>query len=88
VDTRFPGNDEPLEDEDELRRLMDRQALAGWRVEKERRELLVTWLSSGSTEAEFNEAWPAIHAQLGRMRVQELGEKARHRSLQRFRKSS
>jgi hypothetical protein len=59
---------------------------AARRVEQERQELLATWLDGGGTEAEFEEAWPAIRTQLGKVRVDELGDKARGRSLGRFRK--
>lgn len=64
----------------------DRARRAARRVAHEKRELLTTWLDSGGTEEEFEEAWPAIRAQLGRARVDELGGKARGRSLARFRK--
>lgn len=56
------------------------------RVEQEKQELLRTWLDGGGTEEEFEETWPAIRSQLGKVRLDELGEKARGRSLSRFRR--
>ena len=58
------------------------------RIKREKELLLRDWISGGGTEADFEEIWPAIHAQLGRIRVMEIGEKARSRSLTTFRKGA
>ncbi|HUG16630.1 MAG TPA: hypothetical protein VMM78_16620 [Thermomicrobiales bacterium] len=76
--------DEPLDPEEQ--RLADLRRRAALRVEQEKRELLATWLDGGGTEAEFEAAWPSIHAQLGKSRVSEVGDRARRRSLNRFNK--
>ena len=59
---------------------------AALRVAQERQELLDTWLASGGSTEEFDEAWPAIRAQLNRARLQDVGEAARRRPLSRFRR--
>lgn len=82
-----PDDRRQLTPEAEERRLLDRQRMVRHRVERERAELLRDWIAGGGTEAEFDVAWPEIHTQLGRYRVMELGEKARNRSLMRFKKS-
>jgi hypothetical protein len=81
-----PNELRPADPDEELRRLEDRQRMVRYRNEKERRELLQDWLAGGGTEEEFEQVWPEIQAQIGRFRVMELGEKARNRSLMRFRK--
>ena len=54
------------------------------RIQREKARLLQDWTSAGGSEADFEEAWPSIHAQLGQIRIQEIGEKARSRSLTAF----
>ena len=54
------------------------------RIKREKERLLNDWTTAGGSEADFEEAWPSIHAQLGQIRVQEIGEKARTRSLTAF----
>jgi hypothetical protein len=54
------------------------------RIKREKARLLHDWTTAGGSEADFEEAWPSIHAQLGQIRVQEIGEKARSRSLTAF----
>ena len=68
------------------RQTSERQQIAQSRVKRERDRLLRDWTSGGGSEADFDEAWPAIHAQLGKIRVMEIGDKARNRSLTAFRK--
>ena len=54
------------------------------RIKREKARLLHDWTTAGGSEDDFEEAWPSIHAQLGQIRVQEIGEKARSRSLTAF----
>lgn len=54
------------------------------RIKREKARLLHDWTTAGGSEADFEEAWPSIHAQLGQNRIQEIGEKARSRSLTAF----
>jgi hypothetical protein len=54
------------------------------RIKREKSRLLHDWTTAGGSEADFEDAWPSIHAQLGQIRVQEIGEKARTRSLTAF----
>ena len=56
------------------------------RIKREKSGLLHDWTTAGGSEADFEEAWPSIHAQLGQIRVQEIGEKARTRSLTAFKR--
>jgi hypothetical protein len=46
--------------------------------------LLHDWTTAGGSEADFEDAWPSIRAQLGQIRVMEIGDKARVRSLTAF----
>lgn len=78
------GNDDTAADEQA--QIDDVQRRATLRLAQERQELLETWLETGGTTAEFDAAWPAIHAQLNKARVQDVGEAARRRTLSRFRK--
>src|SRR5688500_264743 len=50
------------------------------RIKREKERLLHGWTTAGGSEADFEAAWPSIHAQLGQIRVQEIGDKARSRS--------
>jgi hypothetical protein len=89
VSPNDPPDAPPVTPEDAAeRQAADRQRSASLRVEQERRQLLADWLAAGGTEEAFHEAWPAIQAQLGQMRLQQLGERARNRSLLRFRHHS
>ena len=54
------------------------------RIKREKARLLADWTAAGGTEADFEEAWPSIQAQLGQIRVQAIGDKARSRSLAAF----
>ena len=54
------------------------------RIIREKARLLHDWTSAGGSEADFEEAWPSIRAQLGQIRVMEIGDKARVRSLTAF----
>jgi hypothetical protein len=56
------------------------------RIQREKARLLHDWIAGGGAEADFEEAWPSIHAQLGQIRVMAIGDKARNRSLTAFRK--
>lgn len=56
------------------------------RLALDRSRLLKGWLDGGGTEAEFAESWPAIRAQLSQMRLMEVGDTARNRSLASLRK--
>lgn len=56
------------------------------RIKREKAQLLRDWIAGGGAEADFEEAWPSIRAQLGQIRVMEIGDKARNRSLTAFRK--
>jgi hypothetical protein len=56
------------------------------RIKREKARLLQDWVAAGGSEADFEEAWPSIHAQLGQIRVQEIGDKARTRSLTAFKR--
>lgn len=64
----------------------DIQRNAQNRIQREKARLLRDWIDGGGTETDFEEAWPSIHAQLGQIRVMEIGDKARTRSLTAFRK--
>jgi hypothetical protein len=85
VSIREPNPRQPQFLEDE-RRLDERRRKAQLRLERERCQLLDDWIAGGGTATEFEAAWPEIRAQLGRFRLMELGDKARQRSLTRFRK--
>ena len=50
------------------------------RIRREKTRLLNDWIAAGGAEADFEAAWPSIHAQLGQIRVMEIGDKARARS--------
>jgi hypothetical protein len=54
------------------------------RIIREKTRLLHDWTTAGGTEADFEEAWPSIRSQLGQIRVMEIGDKARARSLTAF----
>jgi hypothetical protein len=87
--TTDPPERNPAVPVDHKQRLSDAsQRRAALLVEKEKRELLETWLSGGGTETDFEDAWPSIRDQLGRSRLQEVGDAARRRPLSRFRRSS
>jgi hypothetical protein len=58
------------------------------RLAREKAILRRDWLAAGGAEAEFEDAWPSIQTQLGRIRVAEIGERARARSLAAFRGSA
>lgn len=64
----------------------DLQRSAQNRIKREKARLLHDWTAAGGTEADFEAVWPSIHAQLGKIRVMEVGERARSRSLATFRK--
>jgi hypothetical protein len=51
------------------------------RIKPEKERLVHDWTTAGGSAADFEAAWPSIHTQLGQIRVQEIGEKARTRSL-------
>lgn len=85
--TDLPDPDPTEPPDPERQRLDEHLRRAALLVEKEKRELLATWLAGGGTAAEFEEAWPAIRAQLGKARLHDVGESARRRSLSRFRKN-
>jgi len=67
-----------------IRHTTDLQRNAQNRIKREKARLLADWIAAGGTEADFEEAWPSIHAQLGQIRVQEIGARARTRSLTAF----
>lgn len=67
-----------------LRHTTDLQRNVQNRIKREKARLLADWTAAGGTEADFEEAWPLIHAQLGQIRVQEIGDRARTRSLTAF----
>ena len=56
------------------------------RIQREKTQLLRDWTAAGGSHADFEEIWPSIHAQLGQIRVQEIGDRARSRPLSTFRK--
>jgi hypothetical protein len=68
-----------------VRQTADLQRSVQNRIRREKARLLADWTAAGGTEADFEAAWPSIHAQLGQIRVMEIGEKARSRSLKAFR---
>lgn len=75
--TRRP---EPTQHTSELQRNVQN------RITREKAQLLHDWTAAGGTVADFEAAWPSIHAQLGQIRVMQIGHKARNRSLRTFRK--
>lgn len=89
--TEMTGPDLMTHEPDTERNLVARQASdlqrnVQNRIKRERARLLHDWTTAGGSEADFEEAWPSIHAQLGQIRVAEIGERARSRSLTAFRK--
>lgn len=64
----------------------DVQRNAQNRIKREKAQLLRDWIAGGGAEADFEDVWPSIQAQLGQIRIQEIGDKARNRSLTAFRK--
>ncbi|HEX5165670.1 MAG TPA: hypothetical protein VFV93_09765 [Thermomicrobiales bacterium] len=54
------------------------------RIMREKARLLHDWTTAGGSEDDFEEVWPSIRAQLGQIRVMEIGDKARARSLTAF----
>ncbi len=67
-----------------VRHTTDLQRAVQNRIRREKERLLSDWTNAGGSETDFEEAWPSIHAQLGQIRIQEIGEKARSRSLTAF----
>lgn len=67
------------------RRVADLERGARNRFERERATLLSDWTAAGGAEADFDAVWPSIHARLGQIRVMEIGDRARSRSLTAFR---
>ena len=79
-----PDGVQPSSPDEGRQRLLDRERAARVRLEHEKQQLLVDWVAGGGSADEFEVAWPEIQAQLGKIRVMGVGERARGRSLKRF----
>lgn len=86
--SRVPGFAAPEPtDSPATRHTTDLQRNVQSRMRREKARLLQDWTAAGGSEADFEAAWISIHAELGQIRVQEIGDKARTRSLTALKRS-